>query len=73
MEKVSVREIQGPLRTQYKSSPEAARVIDHARTTSADATDPFHSTVEPMPGCGATLPVGRAPRYRWHARRPHTW
>ena len=58
MEKVSVREIQGPLRIQYKSSPEAARVIDHARTIGADATDPFHSTVEPMPGCGATLPVG---------------
>ena len=58
MGKVSVREIQEPLRTQYKSSPEAARVIDHARTTGAEASDPFHSTVEPMPGCGATLPVG---------------
>ena len=58
MGKVSVREIQTPLRDQYKSSPEAARVIDHARTSGADASDPFHSTVEPMPGCGATLPVG---------------
>ena len=58
MGKVSVREIQGPLRNQYKSSPEDAWVIDHARTTGADAADPFHSTVEPMPGCGATLPVG---------------
>ena len=55
---ISVREIQGPLRVQYKSSPQAAQVIDHARTTGADASDPFHSTVKPMPGCGPTLPVG---------------
>ncbi len=58
MGKVSVREIQTPLRDQYKSSPEAAQVIDHALTSGADASDPFHSTVEPMPGCGATLTVG---------------
>lgn len=58
MGKVSVRDIQAPLRAQYKSSPQSARVKDHARTTGMDASDPFHSTVEPMPGCGSTLPVG---------------
>jgi len=58
VEKVNVREIQAPLRAQYKTTPQAAKVVDHARTSGADAADPFHSTVEPMPGCGATLPVG---------------
>ena len=58
MEKVSVREAQAPLRAQYKSTPQAAQVVDRARTSGADAADPFHSTVAPMPGCGATLPVG---------------
>ena len=58
MEKVNVREIQAPLRAQYNSTPQAAQVVDHARTSGADAADPFHSTVEPMPGCGATVPVG---------------
>lgn len=58
MEKISVRELQGPLRAQYKSSPESARVTDHARTSGEEASDPFHSTVEPMPGCGVSLPVG---------------
>jgi hypothetical protein len=58
MNKISVREIQAPLRTQYKSSPDTARVIDRVRTTGTDASDPFHSVVEPMPGSGATLPVG---------------
>jgi uncharacterized OsmC-like protein len=58
MSKVSVQALQAPLRSQYKSSPEAARVTDHARTTGADPGDPFHSTVEPMPGCGVVLPVG---------------
>jgi len=58
MEKISVHEIQGPLRAQYKSSPESARVTDHARTSGEEASDPFHSTVEPMPGCGVSLPVG---------------
>ena len=58
MSKVNVLEIQSPLRAQYKSSPQTARVTDHARTTGADPSDPFHSTVEPMPGCGAVLPVG---------------
>jgi uncharacterized OsmC-like protein len=58
MSRISVHEIQAPLRALYKSSPQAARVTDHARTTGADPGDPFHSTVEPMPGCGAALPVG---------------
>jgi len=53
-----VRERQAPLRKQYKSSPEAAQVIDSALTTGKDFSDPFHSTVDPMPGSGATLPVG---------------
>lgn len=58
MSAVSVSEVQAPLRARYKASPKAARVTDHARTTGADPRDPFHSTVEPMPGCGAVLPVG---------------
>jgi uncharacterized OsmC-like protein len=58
MAKVNVNEIQTPLRAQYKSSPQAARITDHARTIGTDPLDPFHSIVEPMPGCGAALPVG---------------
>lgn len=58
MARVNVREVQAPLRVQYRTTPQAAHVVDHARTTGADAADPFHSTVEPMPGCGAALPVG---------------
>jgi uncharacterized OsmC-like protein len=58
MDKVSVFEIQTPLRAQYKSSPGAALVTDHARTTNANPRDPFHAIVEPMTGCGVTVPVG---------------
>ena len=58
MAKVSVNEVQTPLRAQYKSSPESARVTDHARTSGADPSDPFHASVEPMVGCGVTVPVG---------------
>ena len=58
MSNVSVYEIQTPLRAQYKSSPEAAWVTDHARTAGADPGDPFHATVEPMVGSGVTVPVG---------------
>ena len=58
MAKVSVNEAQAPLRVQYKSSPEAALVTDHARTAGADPRDPFHATVEPMTGSGVTVPVG---------------
>lgn len=58
MTRVSVYDIQTPLRAQYKSAPLTARVTDHARTTGADPGDPFHSTVEPLPGSGAVVPVG---------------
>ena len=58
MTQINVREIQAPLRAQYKAAPEAAQVIDCARTRGVNASDPFHSTVEPMPGCGASLAVG---------------
>jgi uncharacterized OsmC-like protein len=53
-----VREAQAILRAQYKTAPGTALVVDRARTFGADARDPYHSTVEAMPGCGATLPVG---------------
>jgi uncharacterized OsmC-like protein len=53
-----VREAQAPLRARYKTTPETALVVDRAQTCGADASDPYHSMVEPMPGCGATLPVG---------------
>ena len=58
MAKVSVYEIQASLRAQYKASPETALVSDHARTGGSDPRDPFHATVEPMTGCGVTVPVG---------------
>ena len=58
MAKISVCEIQTPLRAQYKSSPETALVTDHARTGASDPRDPFHATVQPMTGCGVTVPVG---------------
>jgi len=56
--RISVNERQIPLRAHYKVSPEAAMVLDHARTSSADHSDPFHATVEPMDGCGTLVPVG---------------
>lgn len=58
MVKISVYEIQSPLRAQYKSAPGTALVTDHARTTGTDPRDPFHATVEPMTGCGVAVPVG---------------
>ncbi len=58
MDKVSVKQMQVPLRAQYKATPMAALVTDIARTTGADPGDPFHSTVEPMTGCGVSVPVG---------------
>jgi len=54
----SVQALQAPLRAQYQLLPQAAWVTDQARTTGPDPGDPFHSRVEPMPGCGAVLPVG---------------
>ncbi len=57
MSKPSVFEIQTPLRTKYKSEPQAAMVTDHALAKGGSPADPFHSTVQPMP-VSATLPVG---------------
>lgn len=54
----SVFELQGPLRAKYKSEPQAAIVTDHAHAKGGSAADPFHSTVQPMPGCGVAVPVG---------------
>lgn len=54
----SVHSAQHPLKVQYREAPEAAMVVDHARTSGKVATDPFHSQVEPMDGCGVTVPVG---------------
>ena len=58
MSKISVLELQAPLRALYKASPEKALVSDHARTSGADPLDPFHATVEPMTGCGVIVPIG---------------
>lgn len=55
---ISVRKAQAPLRKQYKEDPQSAQIVDSAQTCFPDASDPFHSIVEPMPGCGATLDVG---------------
>ncbi|MCU7930247.1 MAG: OsmC family protein [Candidatus Thiodiazotropha sp. (ex Codakia rugifera)] len=54
----SVRNAQAPLRKKYISDPEAAKIVDTAKTFFAAKDDPFHSSVEPMPGCGVVLPVG---------------
>ncbi|MDX2453800.1 OsmC family protein [Desulfosarcina sp.] len=53
-----VFEAQKPLRAQYTQEPELAMVIDHAKTSGDIASDPFHSMVEPMDGCGVSVPVG---------------
>ena len=58
MNAFDVRAAQAPLRTKYRTAPETALVVDRARTSGKNASDPYHSVVEPMPGCGATLPVG---------------
>ena len=54
----NVRAAQQPLRQKYVNDPGAAMVLDRARTTHSDPNDPFHSIVEPMPGCGVSAPVG---------------
>jgi uncharacterized OsmC-like protein len=56
--KVSMLQAQVPLRQRYQQSPDTAIVTDHAVSGGGDATDPFHSTVEPMDGCGVRVPVG---------------
>jgi uncharacterized OsmC-like protein len=58
MKHVKVCEAQAPLRALYKASPEAAMVIDRARTSGEDPLDPFHASLEPMTGCGVVVPVG---------------
>jgi uncharacterized OsmC-like protein len=54
----NVRETQAPLRVRYKADPSTALVVDHGRTSGADASDPFHLVVEPMPGGGVVVPIG---------------
>jgi uncharacterized OsmC-like protein len=58
MTHLNVKKAQAPLRTQYQSSPDTAMVTDHARTGGTNPTDPYHSSVEPMPGCHVTVPIG---------------
>lgn len=55
---INVLHLQAPLRQRYKQSPETAIVTDHAASGGGDASDPFHSHVEPMDGCGVRVPVG---------------
>jgi len=54
----SVFEAQKPLKVKYKQAPELAMVVDHAKTSGELPSDPFHSRVEPMEGCGVLVPVG---------------
>ena len=56
--KTIVQDAQAQLRMQYKQTPALAMVTDHARTCGTDPADPFHSLVEPMDGCGVSVPVG---------------
>lgn len=53
-----VQDAQLPLRNLFKETPALAMVTDHARTCGDDPADPFHSSVEPMDGCGVLVPVG---------------
>ncbi len=53
-----VYEAQKPLKALYREKPEHAIVIDHAKTSGEIASDPFHSKVEPMDGCGVSVPIG---------------
>ncbi len=58
MNKPSVSENQAPLRAKYKSEPGSAMVTDRGLAKGGSLSDPFHSTVRPMPECGVELPVG---------------
>jgi uncharacterized OsmC-like protein len=49
---------QKPLKAKYREDPDSAVVVDHAMTSGEIAADPFHSKVEPMDGCGVSVPVG---------------
>ena len=53
-----VYEAQKPLKAKYKDQPAFAMVVDHAKTSGEFASDPFHSMVEPMDGCGISVPIG---------------
>lgn len=53
-----VHSTQHALKLKYKDSPESAMVVDHAKTSGKVASDPFHSVVEPMDGCGVSISVG---------------
>jgi uncharacterized OsmC-like protein len=53
-----VFEAQKPLKKSYIRDPDLAIVTDHAKTSGRNATDPYHSIVEPMDGCGVSVPVG---------------
>ena len=53
-----VYEAQKPLKAKYKEQPAFAMVVDHARTSGEFVSDPFHSRVEPMDGCGISVPIG---------------
>lgn len=54
----NVYDAQKSLKVKYKEAPGAAMVVDHAKTSGKVASDPFHSEVEPMDGCGISIPVG---------------
>ena len=56
--KTIVQDAQASLRRKYKETPALSMVTDHARTCGTDPADPFHSLVEPMDGCGVSVPVG---------------
>ncbi|MBY7732467.1 OsmC family protein [Vibrio bathopelagicus] len=53
-----VFEAQRPLKESYVEKPSLAMVTDHAKTSGGNASEPFHSIVEPMDGCGVSVPVG---------------
>ena len=56
--KISVRDAQSPLRARYRETPALAMVTDHARTGGIAPSDPFHTGVEPMDGCGVSVAIG---------------
>lgn len=56
--KQNVFEAQKPLKENYIEDPGMAMVTDHAKSSGEDAADPYHSIVEPMDGCGVSVPVG---------------
>lgn len=53
-----MQDAQAPLRSLYREKPTLAMVVDHARSCGPNPADPFRSLVEPMDGCGVSIPVG---------------